>query len=169
MRPPWSRPSPRERPVPEPARAGAPAAPPGGAGAQAAAPKVAFKTLGCRLNQAESEKALEALGSRGFDLAHAGEEPDVMVINTCTVTRESTASSRRLIRRMAEEHPRATVVVTGCYAVSNPEEVQAIPGVDLVVSNDAKDRIADLIAAAPAVRRLPLTVRPASSVERLRT
>jgi threonylcarbamoyladenosine tRNA methylthiotransferase MtaB len=133
-----------------------------------AAPKVAFKTLGCRLNQAESEKALEALGSKGFDLAHAGEEPDVMVINTCTVTRESTASSRRLIRRMAEQHPRATVVVTGCYAVSNPEEVRAIPGVDLVVSNDAKDRIADLVAAVPAVRRLPLTVRQAP-LERLRT
>jgi threonylcarbamoyladenosine tRNA methylthiotransferase MtaB len=135
----------------------------------AAAPKVAFKTLGCRLNQAESEKALEALGSRGFDLAHGGEEPDVVVINTCTVTRESTASSRRLIRRMAEQHPGATVVVTGCYAVSNPEEVEAIPGVDLVVSNDAKDRIAELITAVPAVRRLPLTVRPATSVERLRT
>lgn len=134
-----------------------------------APPKVAFKTLGCRLNQAESEKAMEALGSRGFDLAHAGEEPDVVVINTCTVTRESTASSRRLIRKMAEEHPRAAVVVTGCYAVSDREEVEAIPGVDLVVSNDAKDHIADLVAAVPAVRRLPLMVRPASTVERLRT
>jgi threonylcarbamoyladenosine tRNA methylthiotransferase MtaB len=134
-----------------------------------APPKVAFKTLGCRLNQAESEKALEALGSRGFDLAHAGEEPDVVVINTCTVTRESTASSRRLIRKMAEEHPRATVVVTGCYAVSDREEVEAIPGVDLVVSNDAKDRIAELVAAVPAVRRLPLTPRPANGIERLRT
>src|SRR6266496_1709097 len=168
MRPPWSRPSPRERPVPEPARAGAPAAPPGGAGAQAAAPKVAFKTLGCRLNRAESEKALEALGARGFDLAHAGEGPDVVVINTCTVTRESTASSRRLIRRTAAEHPGATVVVTGCYAVSDPEEVRAVPGVDLVVPNDAKDRIAELIAEVPSVRRLPLTVRPAPP-QRLRT
>src|SRR6266511_1647465 len=131
-------------------------------------PKVAFKTLGCRLNQAESEKALEGLGARGFDLAHAGEEPDVVVINTCTVTRESTASSRRLIRRTAEAHPGATVVVTGCYAVSNPEEVQAIPGVDLVVHNDDKDRIAELVTAVPTVRRLPLTVRRAPT-ERLRT
>ncbi|HZC99078.1 MAG TPA: tRNA (N(6)-L-threonylcarbamoyladenosine(37)-C(2))-methylthiotransferase MtaB [Actinomycetes bacterium] len=134
----------------------------------AAAPKVAFKTLGCRLNQAESEKALEALGAMGFDLAHAGEEPDVIVINTCTVTRESTASSRRLIRRTAEEHPGATVVVTGCYAVSNREEVEAVPGVDLVVSNDGKDHLAELVATVPAVRRLPLEVRPAPP-ERLRT
>ncbi len=142
--------------------AGRPVADPGGA------PKVAFKTLGCRLNQAESEKALEGLGARGFDLAHVGEEPDVVVINTCTVTRESTASSRRLIRRTAEAHPGATVVVTGCYAVSNPEEVEAIPGVDLVVHNDDKDRIAELVAGVPAVRRLPLMVRPAPT-ERLRT
>ena len=134
----------------------------------AAAPKVAFKTLGCRLNQAESEKALEALGARGFDLAHAGEQPDVVVINTCTVTRESTASSRRLIRKTAEQHPGATVVVTGCYAVSDRAEVEAIPGVDLVVTNDDKDRMADLIAGVPAVRRLPLMVREAPR-ERLRT
>jgi threonylcarbamoyladenosine tRNA methylthiotransferase MtaB len=136
--------------------------------AEAPAPKVAFKTLGCRLNQAESEQALEALGARGFDLAHAGEQPDVVVINTCTVTAESTASSRRLIRRTAEAHPGATVVVTGCYAVAEPEEVRAIPGVDLVVGNDHKDRLAELVTAVPAVRRLPLVMRPAP-VERLRT
>ena len=134
----------------------------------APAPKVAFKTLGCRLNQAESEQALEALGARGFDLAHAGEQPDVVVINTCTVTAESTASSRRLIRKTAEAHPDATVVVTGCYAVAEPEEVRAIPGVDLVVGNDHKDRIAELVTAVPAVRRLPLLIRPAPA-ERLRT
>jgi threonylcarbamoyladenosine tRNA methylthiotransferase MtaB len=134
----------------------------------APAPKVAFKTLGCRLNQAESEQALEALGARGFDLAHAGEQPDVVVINTCTVTAESTASSRRLIRKTAEAHPGATVVVTGCYAVAEPEEVRAIPGVDLVVGNDHKDRLAELVTAVPAVRRLPLVMRPAP-VERLRT
>jgi threonylcarbamoyladenosine tRNA methylthiotransferase MtaB len=132
------------------------------------APKVAIKTLGCRLNQAESEQALEALGARGFDLAHAGEEPDVVVVNTCTVTRESTASSRRLIRKLAEAHPGATMVVTGCYAVSDPDAVKAIPGVDLVVGNDAKDRIAELVGEVPAVRRLPLLARPAP-VERLRT
>jgi threonylcarbamoyladenosine tRNA methylthiotransferase MtaB len=129
---------------------------------------VAFKTLGCRLNQAESEQALEALGARGFDLAHAGEQPDVVVINTCTVTAESTASSRRLIRKTAEAHPGATVVVTGCYAVAEPEEARAIPGVDLVVGNDHKDRLAALVTAVPAVRRLPLVMRPAP-LERLRS
>ena len=95
-------------------------------------PKVAFKTLGCRLNQAESEQALEALGARGFDLAHAGEAPDVVVVNTCTVTAESTASSRRLIRKTAEANPQATVVVTGCYAVADPEAC-------LLYTSDAAD------------------------------
>src|SRR4029453_16935002 len=136
--------------------------------AEPTAPKVAFKTLGCRLNQAESEQALEGLGARGFDLAHAGESPDVVVINTCTVTAESTASSRRLIRKTAEANPQATVVVTGCYAVADPEAVRAIPGVDLVVDNDSKDRLAELVTAVPRVRRLPLVTRPAP-VERLRT
>lgn len=150
-------PTPGAAPPPAPASTAAPGA-----------PKVAFKTLGCRLNQAESEKALEALGAQGFDLAHAGEEPDVVVINTCTVTVESTASSRRLIRKTAAAHPGATVVVTGCYAVADPEAVRAIPGVDLVVGNDDKDRLAALIAAVPKVRRLPLTPRPAPA-ERLRT
>ncbi|HEU4399751.1 MAG TPA: tRNA (N(6)-L-threonylcarbamoyladenosine(37)-C(2))-methylthiotransferase MtaB, partial [Actinomycetota bacterium] len=95
-------------------------------------------------------------------------QPDVVVINTCTVTAESTASSRRLIRKTAEAHPGATVVVTGCYAVAEPEEVRAIPGVDLVVGNDHKDRLAELVTNVPAVRRLPLVMRPAP-VERLRT
>src|SRR5262245_25564947 len=108
-------------------------------------PKVAFQTLGCRLNQAESEQALEALRARGFDPARAGECPDVVVVNTCTVTAESTASSRRLIRQTAEANPQATVVVTGCYAVADPEAVRAIPGVDLVVGNDDKDRLAELV------------------------
>jgi threonylcarbamoyladenosine tRNA methylthiotransferase MtaB len=158
---PAARPGGVASPAPAPVTVAAPAG--------AAAPKVAFKTLGCRLNQAESEKALEALGALGFDLARAGEEPDVVVINTCTVTVESTASSRRLIRKTAAAHPGATVVVTGCYAVADPEAVRAIPGVDLVVDNADKDRIAALIKAVPQVRRLPLTPRPAPAEQRLRT
>src|SRR4030095_9294630 len=130
--------------------------------------KVAFKTLGCRLNQAESEQALEALGARGFDLAHAGETPDVVVVHPATAPAEPTASSRRLIRKTAEANPQATVVVTGCYAVADPEAVRAIPGVDLVVDNDGKDRRAALGTAVPTGRRLPLLHRPAPT-ERLRT
>ena len=133
----------------------------------AAAPKVAFKTLGCRLNQAESEQALEALGARGFDLARAGETPDVVVINTCTVT-PSRPPPRAADPQDGRGQPQATVVVTGCYAVADPEAVRAIPGVDLVVGNDDKDRLAELVTAVPSVRRLPLVVRPAPT-ERLRT
>src|SRR5919107_440081 len=71
------------------------------------------------------------------------------------------SSSRRLIRKTAEANPKATVVVTGCYAVADPEAVRAIPGVDLVVDNDGKDRLAELVTAVPGVRRLPLVTRPA--------
>ena len=118
------------------------------------ATKVAFTTLGCRLNQAESDSMAEELTGRGFEMAGDGESPDVVVVNTCTVTREATKASRMAIRRAVKKHPGAKVVVAGCYAVSDPEEVEAIPGVSLLVGNDEKDSFAEALGAAPATRPL---------------
>ncbi|HEX2028695.1 MAG TPA: tRNA (N(6)-L-threonylcarbamoyladenosine(37)-C(2))-methylthiotransferase MtaB [Nitriliruptorales bacterium] len=116
---------------------------------------VAFSTVGCRLNQAETEEALDALVARGYRLARdAGAK--LVVVNTCAVTRESTATSRKLIRRAIRGHPDATVVVTGCYATAEPDTVTAIPGVDLVVGNHDKERLADLVLAhEPALVATP--------------
>ncbi|MGH2819539.1 MAG: tRNA (N(6)-L-threonylcarbamoyladenosine(37)-C(2))-methylthiotransferase MtaB, partial [Actinomycetota bacterium] len=100
---------------------------------------VAFTTLGCRLNQAESDVMVEDLAGVGFRPADRGEEPDLVVINTCTVTREATKASRQAIRRAARAHPEAKVVVIGCYAVSDRAEVEAIEGVDVVLGNDEKE------------------------------
>src|SRR5688500_19643724 len=88
-------------------------------------PKVAFTTLGCRLNQAGSDSMAEELAASGLDTAAADEAPDVVVVNTCTVTREATKASRMAIRRAVRAHPDAKVVVAGCYAVSDPDEVRA--------------------------------------------
>jgi threonylcarbamoyladenosine tRNA methylthiotransferase MtaB len=107
--------------------------------------KVSFTTLGCRLNQAESDSMAEELGGHGFVPA-AGADPDVVVVNTCTVTREATKASRSAIRRAVKNNPDARVVVIGCYAVSNPEEVRAIDGVDAVFDNNDKERIAEALA-----------------------
>lgn len=104
---------------------------------------VAFTTLGCRLNQAESDTMAEDLAARGVAPVALGESPDIVVVNTCTVTREATKASRMAIRRAIKSNPDARVVVAGCYAVSNPEEIEAIEGVDVVVGNDAKERFAD--------------------------
>lgn len=110
--------------------------------------KVAFTTLGCRLNQAESDAMAEELAGSGMSPAEASDEPDVVVVNTCTVTREATKASRTAIRRAVRSHPDAKVVVVGCYAVSDPEEVRAIEGVDLVVGNDEKERFAEVLGGA---------------------
>jgi len=114
-------------------------------------PKVAFTTLGCRLNQAESDSMAEELAASGVQTASAEESPDVVVINTCTVTREATKASRTAIRRAVRAHPEAKVVVAGCYAVSDPDEVRAIEGVDLLVGNTEKERFAEVLGSARVI------------------
>ncbi|MBI2526929.1 MAG: tRNA (N(6)-L-threonylcarbamoyladenosine(37)-C(2))-methylthiotransferase MtaB [Candidatus Rokubacteria bacterium] len=107
---------------------------------------VSVATLGCRLNQVESQEMLAVLESRGFR-AVAGQEPArVYVVNTCTVTGRADFSDRQLIRRIARERPGALVVVTGCYAQTDPRAVARIPGVDLVVGNQEKYRLPELLA-----------------------
>lgn len=102
---------------------------------------VLLKTVGCRLNQAESAELNDAFRARGAKLVDGA--ADVVVVNTCTVTSESSRTSRRLIRKAVAENPGAEVIVTGCYAVAAPDEVAAISGVATVVPNKDKDEIAD--------------------------
>ncbi|HEX3325583.1 MAG TPA: tRNA (N(6)-L-threonylcarbamoyladenosine(37)-C(2))-methylthiotransferase MtaB [Actinomycetota bacterium] len=123
-------------------------------------PSVSFSTLGCRLNQAESDQMAEQLAAQGLGPPTGDEEPQMIIINTCTVTREATKASRMAIRRAVKSHPGATVVVAGCYAVSNPDEVEAIDGVDMIVGNDDKERIGEILAGAPATRPLLQIGRP---------
>jgi threonylcarbamoyladenosine tRNA methylthiotransferase MtaB len=108
-------------------------------------PKVSFTTLGCRLNQAESDSMGEDLARSGFGAAGPNEDPDLVVVNTCTVTREATKASRSAIRRAIRKNPDAKVVVIGCYAVSNPEEVGAIEGVDSILTNDDKEAFVEAL------------------------
>jgi threonylcarbamoyladenosine tRNA methylthiotransferase MtaB len=107
--------------------------------------RVAFATLGCRVNQVDTGEVqgrLEALGCRTVPFESAA---DVVVINTCTVTSRADFSDRQLIRRAVRRHPNARIVVTGCWAQTNPEAVAAIPGVDLVVGTADRHRIGELI------------------------
>ena len=120
---------------------------------------VSFTTLGCRLNQAESDSMAEQLAGRGLATTRPDEDPDIVVINTCTVTREATKASRSAIRRAIKNNPGARVVVVGCYAVSNPEEVEAIDGVDTLVGNDDKERFADALGLGPQVPLLQIGLR----------
>ena len=113
---------------------------------------VSFTTLGCRLNQAESDAMAEDLAAAGVATASRDSQPDIVVVNTCTVTREATKASRMAIRRAVRDNPQAKVVVAGCYAVSNPEEIEAIEGVHAIVGNDEKERFVEarrLVDAQP--------------------
>ena len=106
---------------------------------------VALSTLGCRLNQVESQEIGALLEGRGFRVVEAGEAAQVHVINTCTVTGRADFSDRQLIRRIGRETPAAYLVVTGCYAQTDPAAAAAIAGVDLVVGNREKYRLPDLL------------------------
>ena len=106
---------------------------------------VAFATLGCRLNQVDTQQLQGLLEARGFRTVDSSESADVVVVNTCTVTARAELSDRQAIRRAARVSPHARLVVTGCWAQTNPGAVAALPGVDLVVGNADKHRLPDLV------------------------
>ena len=101
-------------------------------------PRVAYHTLGCKLNFAETSAIGKAMADRGFVRAAEGETPHICVVNTCSVTEMADKKGRQLIRRLHRRWPRAAIVVTGCYAQLKPAEVSALPGVELVVGNNDK-------------------------------
>jgi threonylcarbamoyladenosine tRNA methylthiotransferase MtaB len=106
---------------------------------------VAFATLGCRLNQVDTQELQGRLEARGFRTVPFEERADVVVVNTCTVTARADVSDRQAIRRAVRVNPDARVVVTGCWAQTDPAAAAALPGVDLVVGNRDKDRLPDLL------------------------
>lgn len=129
--------------------------------------RVAFATLGCRLNQVDTIDMQSRLAAEGFALT-AGEGPaDVVVVNTCTVTARAEVSDRQAIRRLARLHPGARVVVTGCWAQTDSAAVAAMPEVDLVVGNADKARLAELVVGLATGARPPRVV--VSDVAALRT
>ncbi len=111
-----------------------------------AAPTVAILTLGCKVNQYESEAITEAAEAAGMIPRPAREACDIYIINTCTVTAESDRKARQLIRRLAGQNPAAFVIVTGCSAQAHAEAIAAIPGVDAVVGN--RDKLSVVAVAA---------------------
>lgn len=102
-------------------------------------------TLGCRLNQAETALLTDRFLSRGYDVVDRGEDADLFVINTCSVTRGSERKCRRLIRFLKKKSPGAKIVVTGCYAQLDPAAIGAIDGVDLIVGTADKSDVPVLV------------------------
>jgi len=117
---------------------------------------VALSTLGCRLNQVESQEMGALLERHGFRVVESGEAAQVHVVNTCTVTGRADFSDRQLIRRVGRENAQGFLVVTGCFAQTDPAAVAAIPGVDLVVGNQEKYRLPELLGSL--VKRVRPTI-----------
>lgn len=127
--------------------------------------KASYHTLGCKLNFSETSAIAHALEERGVRRAARGEAPDIIVINTCSVTETADKKGRQLIRRLASRWPEATLVVTGCYAQLKPAEVSAIEGVDIVLGSNEKLRAADYIDSWLRTRNAAVEVTPFRRIE----
>ena len=105
-----------------------------------------YYTLGCKLNFAETSTIGKQLAEAGIAKAQKGQNADVCVINTCSVTDLADKKSRQAIRKMIKQHPDAIVLVTGCYAQLKPTEIAEIEGVDMVLGSDQKMDVLDYIS-----------------------
>ena len=119
---------------------------------------VGILTLGCKVNQYESEAIAEAFEKKGFDVAlHGNDARDVYVINTCTVTAESDRKAGQLVRRVRAKNPNAIVLVTGCFAQVAPDRVASIAGVDHVCGNTEKLSVVQTACDLLALQKRPST------------
>ncbi len=107
---------------------------------------VAVATLGCKVNQFESEALMASLEEKGYCLVSFSEGADIAIINTCTVTHRADFQSRQMVRRAFRSNPGCQIIVTGCYAQVEPETISKIEGVRYVLGNREKNRIPDLLA-----------------------
>ena len=97
-----------------------------------------FHTFGCKLNFAETSTVARLFADHGIRRVQSGETPDIVVINTCSVTEIADKKCRQAIHRFNRLYPEAAIVVTGCYAQLKSDEIAAIPGVEIVAGTDRK-------------------------------
>ncbi|TGK07363.1 tRNA (N(6)-L-threonylcarbamoyladenosine(37)-C(2))-methylthiotransferase MtaB [Leptospira semungkisensis] len=107
--------------------------------------KVLFHTLGCRLNFFESDGLFSSLSKHGYSAATGEDVPDVVVVNTCTVTNKADSRNRNIIRNAIKRYPGAQVWVTGCYAQTDKDSIESIPGIAGVIGNEDKSRLPQMI------------------------
>ena len=106
---------------------------------------VAFITLGCKVNQYETNAMIQQFIEKGYEIVEHTEKADIYIVNTCTVTNMSDRKSRQMLRRVKELNPNAIVVACGCYVQVAKEEVEKIEEIDLVLGNNEKKDIVDYV------------------------
>lgn len=107
--------------------------------------KAVYYTLGCKLNFSETSTISNLLGKEGIEEAKPGEQADIIIVNTCSVTELADKKCRQIIRRLQKQNPGAYVVVTGCYAQLSPDEICHMEGVDLVLGAEQKGQILEYL------------------------
>lgn len=107
--------------------------------------RVAFYTLGCKVNQYESNKLMEDFVKKGCSIVSYDEPADIYVINTCTVTHLADRKSRQYINRMKKLNPESLVAAIGCYVEVSPDEVSALEGVDILLGNKEKHKLPEMV------------------------
>ncbi len=107
--------------------------------------RVAVATLGCKVNQFESEALMGSLEERGYCLVPFGEKADITIVNTCTVTQRADFQSRQMLRRAVRSSPGSLLIVIGCYAQVEAEKIATIEGVSYLLGNGEKNKIPDLL------------------------
>ncbi|MBE6673133.1 MAG: tRNA (N(6)-L-threonylcarbamoyladenosine(37)-C(2))-methylthiotransferase MtaB [Ruminococcaceae bacterium] len=125
--------------------------------------QISLYTLGCKVNQYESEAFAEALEAHGYTAVQGGRNSAVCIINTCTVTAESDRKCRQTIRHAIADNPGAYIIVTGCFAQISPEEIRAIEGVDCIIGNRSKMQVVEMAKTALEGTRVRTTTVPSLS------
>jgi threonylcarbamoyladenosine tRNA methylthiotransferase MtaB len=126
--------------------------------------RINLQALGCRLNEAELQQWAYNFQARGFEITSEPETADLVVVNTCAVTKEAARKSRQFIRRAHRQNPAARLVVSGCFATLEQEQAASIEGVDLVVVNTNKDDLVERTTQALDLQTMPVIAqRPAEA------
>ncbi|MBQ2774493.1 MAG: tRNA (N(6)-L-threonylcarbamoyladenosine(37)-C(2))-methylthiotransferase MtaB [Clostridia bacterium] len=122
--------------------------------------KAAFYTLGCKVNQYESQSMEQELSKKGFEIVDCDEKADVYVVNSCTVTAESDRKTRQSVCRLRKLHPDAVIVLTGCMPQAFPQDAQLLTQADIVTGNRSNGQIPELIDRFFAQRQRIVHIEP---------
>lgn len=125
-----------------------------------------FHTFGCKLNFSETSSVARMFSEKGIRRVQSGETPDIVVVNTCSVTDVADKKCRQAINRFARLYPEAVIVVTGCYAQLKSDEIAAIPGVDIVAGTDRKLELLDYLDRWLENRRTESYITPLTDIRK---
>ncbi len=107
--------------------------------------KAAFYTLGCKVNQYESQAMEELFRRRGYEIVPPAQEADLYIVNSCTVTSSGDKKTRQIVRRLRREHPLAVVALTGCLPQTDPHAAEELPEADLVLGTRERRAVVDAV------------------------